>query len=94
MWFFSKKIEVVENIENSSTLGKIQKLLEFSEEVHEIAKCTKEVCPIGMYNEKLRKVVLNPSLDYDYNRNFFLKTLVEYPVFQSISNYRIKVKKV
>lgn len=45
-----------------------------------------------MYNEKLRKVVFIPLLDYDYCRIFFVKTSVEYPVFQSMFKLQNQAK--
>ena len=44
-----------------------------------------------MYIEKLRKVVFIPLLDYDYCRNFFVKTSVD-PVFQSMFKLQNQAK--
>ena len=45
-----------------------------------------------MYIEKLRKVVFIPLLDYNYCRNFFVKTSVEHPVFQSMFKLQNQAK--
>ena len=83
-------MEVVEHIiVLSLKLDSIQQFCEFSKDIHKIAKCTKNDCPI----EK-KKTVFNPELDYDFPRIFWVKQSVEYPKLLNLCfGYRIKVKK-
>ena len=88
-------MEVVEHIiVFSLKLDSIQQFCEFSKDIHKIAKCTKNDCPIEIYNNSLRKTVFNPELDYDFPRIFCVKQSVEYPKLLNLCfGYRIKVKK-
>ena len=55
-------MEVVEHVVKvSSKLGSIWNFCEFSEEIHQITKCTDDECGIGKYNNLLRKTVFNPE---------------------------------
>ena len=60
-------MDVVQNINDvATTIGQIQYFIEESDEIHQRIKCAKCPCPLLLYTKKLKNVIFNPLIGYDY----------------------------
>ena len=65
-------------IDVATRLDQIQNFIEESEETHQRIKCIKCPCSLLIYANKLRNVIFNPLIEYDYCINFLIHTSAEY----------------
>ena len=70
-------MDVVQNINVATTIGQIQSFIEESDEIHQRVKCAKCPCPLLLYTNKLKNVIFNPLIRYDYCI-IFIRTSIKY----------------
>ena len=72
-------MDVVQNlIDVATTIGQIQSFIEESDEIHQRIKCAKCPCPLLLCTNKLKNVIFNPFIEYDFCINVFICTSIEY----------------
>ena len=72
-------MDIIQNIiDVATTLDQIQNFIEESEEIYQRIKCIKCPGPHLIYANKLRNVIFNPLVEYNYCITFFIHTSHEY----------------
>ena len=75
-------------IEVSQKIGTFQEFCEFSEGINRILGWEKDGCDIRCYLKSLKEIVFDPSKDYHYWGNIFIRQAVKYlKVFDSMFKY-------